>query len=674
MVRHPNPAWVDTALTKAWPELQQSIAPPIVTTKGKRHHAEELGCGHYGCVLATSRPDVVLKITSDPTEAAFVTLLMRHKLEQDGLVRYFEVRKLPGERRGRELFAIWREAAYDVGTVTSRHSWEPVAAEKRQLVYRLNRFKMWAHEIRNVLKRQGNPWPLLKEAQAPDMYKRAGDFVEIGRGDMYAGVSGQVGPDSEWEPVSGRGAPIHDAVLITRWPIREPSLKLAVLLRACEMTAQFLGSEPAGYLIGGALENLLDEGILLADVHGMNIGRVDRPDHNGAVVITDPGHAVFLRQGMAEEAVAIAGAAAGSGSKPKRLMNPAGDEAIDPSAMTGDELRAALRGAGQQVGGSRADLEARLRRILDVRGRYGDLPEEDLQRMTVPELKGVLRKMDRALWGTKAQLVARARQATSSPITPRAPTKRATDSVLISWQNPITGRREIVGEQRSMTLARDWMARQQNSSIVGTLGDEVEYAQRAGFDVYDLDMQIEGTSASLPTAPDRDLEILHEIQRASRGAMGPAFAMATTSTRPGATRQLGEISHELGRLRDEMAQRRKRMLAEPEPGRHANPTYRALPLAQVIRWRQEAARRGVSEVARGPGGFLPAYEAAGGNLERMSPWWRARRQAFLARHLAQVAAHHERLFESDGAPTRRHLALVMWAYSPTPARLARMER
>lgn len=108
-----------------------------------------------------------------------------------------------------------------------------------------------------------------------------------------------------------------------------------------------------------------------------------------------------------------------------------------------------------------------------------------------------------------------------------------------------------------------------------------------------------------------------------------------------------------------------------DPWRGAQHIHRALPLAEVLRWRQEAARRGVSEVARGPGGFLPAYEAAGGSLGRMSPWWRARREAFLARHLAQVAAHHERLFESDGLPTRRHLALVMWAYSPAPSRLPR---
>jgi len=288
--RAANPAWVDTAITKAWPELQRSIAPPIVTTRGKRRHAEELGCGNYGCVLSTSRDDVVLKITSDPTETAFVSLLLRHELQPDGIVRYFEVLRLPGERRGRELFAIWREAAYDVGTVTGRHSWEDIAAKWRQLLYRLNRFKWWAHEIRAELKRQDDPWPLIEQALAPEAYRRAGDLVELGRGEMLGhGISREQMRLGSWSSIA-------DAVILTRWPIRDPVLKLAVLLRACEMTAQLMGSEPEGYLIGEALESLLDEGILLADVHAGNIGRVDRPDHAGAIVITDPGHAVFLRR------------------------------------------------------------------------------------------------------------------------------------------------------------------------------------------------------------------------------------------------------------------------------------------------------------------------------------------------------------------------------------------
>lgn len=104
--------------------------------------------------------------------------------------------------------------------------------------------------------------------------------------------------------------------------------------------------------------------------------------------------------------------------------------------------------------------------------------------------------------------------------------------------------------------------------------------------------------------------------------------------------------------------------------RRGNPTHHALPLAEVKRWRALAARSGVSEVARGPSGFLRQYEAAKGRLDRLSPEWRAKREAFLARHLAEVERRGEPMFK-DGMPTRHHLALIMWAYSPEPSRLAK---
>lgn len=318
--RRSNPAWVDAALTEAWPALQASLAPPIVTKKGKKQHAEELGCGHYGCVLATSRPDVVLKVTTDPTEAAIVTLLLRHRdLQQDGIVRYLEVQKLPGSRRGRALFAIWREAAYDVGDVVPLGKAE--TREARDARYRLNRFKAWANEVRMTLGRQADPWSLLAEAQRPVTQARARNYVDLAEGDVYGDPFPR--KTDPWASERRGGGRITDAVVIKHWPIREQPLKLAVLLHALEQTAQFLGSNREAYLVGQALENLLDQGVLLADVHANNIGRVNRPDHEGAVVITDPGHAVFLRRELAEEAVAIAGAAAGTASKPKGAMNPA---------------------------------------------------------------------------------------------------------------------------------------------------------------------------------------------------------------------------------------------------------------------------------------------------------------------------------------------------------------
>jgi len=93
-----------------------------------------------------------------------------------------------------------------------------------------------------------------------------------------------------------------------------------------------------------------------------------------------------------------------------------------------------------------------------------------------------------------------------------------------------------------------------------------------------------------------------------------------------------------------------------------------LPLGLVERAADAARPLGVSVVARGPGGFLAAYRRADGRASRLPPSWAAKRAAFIARHVAQAKANGEPWWK-DGAPTRRHLALSVWAYSPTPARL-----
>lgn len=76
--------------------------------------------------------------------------------------------------------------------------------------------------------------------------------------------------------------------------------------------------------------------------------------------------------------------------------------------------------------------------------------------------------------------------------------------------------------------------------------------------------------------------------------------------------------------------------------------------------------RGVSAVARSPHGFLSAYRRAGGDPSKLSPYWRRRRDNFLARHEAQRSKNREGLYEPNGRLTRRHLALIAWAWSPAP--------
>lgn len=88
-----------------------------------------------------------------------------------------------------------------------------------------------------------------------------------------------------------------------------------------------------------------------------------------------------------------------------------------------------------------------------------------------------------------------------------------------------------------------------------------------------------------------------------------------------------------------------------------------LTLRQIAAYEPEARRLGVSSVARGRGGFLPAYKRAGGDPRKLSGYWWGRRQDFVARHMAQAKARGE-AFLRTGEMSPRHLALVMWAYSP----------
>jgi hypothetical protein len=54
-------------------------------------------------------------------------------------------------------------------------------------------------------------------------------------------------------------------------------------------------NNPVVSSVGMAMDFYLDEGIVLADVHLNNIGKVQEEDYDGLVTaITDPGHAVFL--------------------------------------------------------------------------------------------------------------------------------------------------------------------------------------------------------------------------------------------------------------------------------------------------------------------------------------------------------------------------------------------
>lgn len=285
VIRSRNPAWVDKALRDNWAKLQAMVGEkwmPISwtddTERGPGEYAgargdkfQEYGTGHYGTVLRLRDPHVVLKITSDPAEAQFVALATQIGSFPDGLVRYFRIVELPGSFRGRSTFAIWREAAHDVGLFihTGHHGADKVAtllhSDRRSIqesAKYLLFFKNAAHEVRLWLNKNPGKAEQLRQVADNIDYDDTSEYITDGK-------------------VSARFRGVR---------------KIALYYSALDGLTEMMENTNGLHYVGGALRFYLERGVLLADVHAGNVGLVDRPGHNGPMaVITDPGHAIFLK-------------------------------------------------------------------------------------------------------------------------------------------------------------------------------------------------------------------------------------------------------------------------------------------------------------------------------------------------------------------------------------------
>jgi predicted KAP-like P-loop ATPase len=90
----------------------------------------------------------------------------------------------------------------------------------------------------------------------------------------------------------------------------------------------------------------------------------------------------------------------------------------------------------------------------------------------------------------------------------------------------------------------------------------------------------------------------------------------------------------------------------------------------IVKLLPEIDKRKISLVARGKrrstatkGGFLQHYYFGDiDTLATKNQTWRERRKDFIARHLGGRGG----LWLKNGHPSRKHLALVAWAYTPDP--------
>ncbi len=269
-------AWVDRHLGLTWERVRGAVPnedwlPQVVEEGGRAKAFVEYGCGHYGCVMPTYDNNVVMKLTSDQSEAFFVAaaLSMDDPNAWNGLTEYYAIYRLKASfHRKRPLYALWREAAHDVGIFALEDFYRGDDYKERsfrQLTRYLEQFKESAAKVRDTLKRSSDPYALVAEAEA-----KYADWA-------YNQVSHDP-VDNEWLFKGSRGAQ-----------------RIAAHLRACALIAELMEHTYMASNIGECLTHFLENGLLLADVHANNIGLVTREDnHEPIIVITDPGHAVPL--------------------------------------------------------------------------------------------------------------------------------------------------------------------------------------------------------------------------------------------------------------------------------------------------------------------------------------------------------------------------------------------
>ena len=271
-IRNATP-WVDRTLGKIWPRLE-AIAPADAMPVPGEAGFEEYGCGHYGCALPTEAPNIVLKLTTDESEARLVSFLRspfaRNNVRTEGIVEYYDVVRVEGASyRRRPLYAIWREEAISVGapiqqrlSVYSGEDWPKLVID----------FKELASILQWYIKPGKADWKkrLDKVLALREWASRVAEWGDLHRG-------------NEWNYKTRYGS-WHNNPYRSAWALQQ-----------CEWIAQNMSETPDVYLIGETLDDLLEVGILLADVHINNVGQVVRADYDDPVwVITDPGHALVL--------------------------------------------------------------------------------------------------------------------------------------------------------------------------------------------------------------------------------------------------------------------------------------------------------------------------------------------------------------------------------------------
>jgi hypothetical protein len=218
---HDNPAWVTGVLARSFEDLEDKVRPellPRLSDVSARRGAlvakmKEYGCGAYGCVLPTQDPSIVLKITTDPTEAEFAGQIA-NTLVAPIAVHYYTVVRLSERYRKMPVYLLWRDGADKVGKMPAR------MADKVDDQHRLGQvaFDQVFHKASKAVQRKAlarwiASWEAMADGTIAELVPLARGIVKVYReqkilfGDLHSGNFGVV--DGAWKITD----PGHIAVL-----------------------------------------------------------------------------------------------------------------------------------------------------------------------------------------------------------------------------------------------------------------------------------------------------------------------------------------------------------------------------------------------------------------------------------------------------------------------------
>lgn len=279
-----NPPWADKIFKQVCDDLELTISrqglPMPIRKEDSCVPVKELGCGHYGCVYETEDPGVVFKLTTDETEAWFVQTALKLFQNQEwprGLVRYHTIYGVPDvKHRKRNVFVLWRDSVEHVGYPMS---WQQKHQDELEASNWLMKYKDAAATLRDVLQKKKTDFDWATLPDHPVIEQAKEYYWDAKNNQSY----------THWESMLLRTKRLsgNDAV--------------AWLYAMLWIAVEELMQNGQVYLIGEVLRNLLEQGIVLADVHLNNVGQKQYEGYHSPVwIITDPGHALSLNPALQE--------------------------------------------------------------------------------------------------------------------------------------------------------------------------------------------------------------------------------------------------------------------------------------------------------------------------------------------------------------------------------------